>query len=113
MKPTKNKAFWPLIGFVLAVAIAAIAWALAPSVVSFLGARLKGFPRGPQMNLYTTIVLFFMFGGVASLIVAAAMPKKKSQVKETDLVKERKQMMAEKAARKKRQQMINKDMKSR
>jgi hypothetical protein len=112
-KPTKNRAFLPLIGFILAVALAAIAWIISPEVVKFLGSHLRGFPRGPQMNTYTAIVLFIMFGGVAALIVAAAVPKKKSQVKEKDLVQERKEMVAAKAARKKRQRMLNKDMKSR
>jgi uncharacterized membrane protein YgaE (UPF0421/DUF939 family) len=113
-KPTKNKAFWPLIGFILAVALAAIAWVIAPSVVSFLHSKLGArFPTGAQMNLYTTVMLFLMLGGLSALIVAATMPRKKSQVKEADLVKERKDMLAAKAARKKRQQLLNKDMKSR
>jgi Mn2+/Fe2+ NRAMP family transporter len=113
-KPEKNRAFWPVIGFVLAVALFAIAFVLAPEVNKFLKGRLPNYPRATQqLNLIMAVILWLIMGSIVSLSVAIAMPKKKSAVSEKDVDKARKAMVAEKVARKKRQQELNKQMKSR
>jgi hypothetical protein len=106
--------FWPVIGFVLAVSLIALAYALAPSTLLFLKKNLKNFPPiTDQLKLFMTFILFLIFLAVTGFAVAIAMPKKKSAVSEKDMVNERKDMVAAKAARKKRQQDINRQMKSR
>lgn len=115
----KNKAFWPLIGFVLAVAIGVFAWFIAPDVARFALARL------PQLGNAGTVaslrpifagLVFIVVGGIAALIVALMVstgtPKDPTQVREKDMVKQRTRLVREKEARKRRQRDINRQMKS-
>jgi hypothetical protein len=120
-KPQKSRmqAYWPVIGFILIVSCAVIAFFLGPVIVNWLdkGNVIKGFP--PSGVAPATVdwifrgIIFFILGLLASLLVAAAAPKKKNAVTEVKLAKERTAMVNEKKARKMRQQLMNKQNKGR
>lgn len=120
-KPPKSKmqAFWPVMGALLIIAAAVMAFFIGPVVVDWLdrGNVIKGFPpKGvPITNIYWILrgIVFVVLGLLASMVVAAAAPKKKSTVTEVNLIKERKDMVHEKRARKMRQQVMNKENKGR
>jgi hypothetical protein len=120
-KPPKSKmqAFWPVMGALLIIAAAVMAFFIGPVVVDWLdrGNVIKGFPpKGvPITNIYWILrgIVFVVLGLLASMVVAAAAPKKKSTVTEVKLVKERKDIVHEKKARKMRQQLMNKENKGR
>lgn len=115
----KNRAFWPLIGFILALSLGVLAWALGPVVIDWMDDTniVRGFPS-PEVprttwNWIATGVMFVVLLMLASLVVAAARPKQSTDVKEKELVKERDQMRREIKARKELQRRINKQMKDR
>jgi hypothetical protein len=120
-KPEKSKlqAFWPVMGALLIVTAAVLAFFIGPAVVNWLdkGNVIKGFPpKGvPIVNIYWILrgIVFVILGLLASMVVAAAAPKKKSAVTEVKLAKERKDMVLDKKARKMRQQLMNKENKGR
>lgn len=110
----RGKAFWPVLGLLLALSSAALAWVFTPSVLAFLKSNLRNFPPiTTTLSLMTTVILFALFAMVFSLIVALAMPRRKSQVTEIQMAKDRDAMVREKAARKVRQRDINRQGKAR
>ncbi len=117
-KKRKNKAFWPLIGFMLALSAGVLAWFLKDPVYSWLARSpvIPGFPPAgidpAQMRLLVAAALFTIMLGFAGLVIALAAPKSAQRVKETDLIKERKMVMKEKELKKARQRELNRQMKS-
>ncbi|MBI5669414.1 MAG: hypothetical protein HZC41_15530 [Chloroflexi bacterium] len=115
---SKTRAFWPVIGFVLAVSLGVLAWALGPAAYEFLrdnriiNFSISNYPRA-TWELIITGVLFVVMLMFASLVVAAARPRQKSEVREKDLVKERDRMVREQKAKKILQREINRQMKDR
>lgn len=110
----RGKAFWPVLGLLLALSSAALAWVFTQPVIDFLRKSLPSFPR--QTNVVTIIVgvaLFFLIAMLFSLVVAMAVPKRKSAVTEINVAKQRDEMVREKAARKVRQRDINRQNKAR
>jgi uncharacterized protein involved in cysteine biosynthesis len=116
VKKRRSRALWPVLGFVLLVALALLAWFLAPGVTDWLKANLRGFStRGtdPQtVQLMIAALIFLTLAGVTALIVALFAPKKVLNVKETDLVKERKEAKERRELEKRRQRKINREMKN-
>jgi hypothetical protein len=110
----RRKAFWPVMGFLLAVSSAFLAYVLIPGAYSLLNSSLRNFPpSSPTIQLIIGLVLFLVFVTIGSLLVALAVPKPKIAVTETSLMKERNQRIREHKARKVRQSMINREGKSR
>jgi hypothetical protein len=112
----KNKAFWPLIGFALAVSLGILAYFLKDPVYSWLNVTVRGFPPAgiapATMKLVVAGALFLVMGGLVALIISLAVPKDTRQVKTTDLVKERKMKLKDAEIRKRRQQQINRQNRS-
>lgn len=117
-KKGKNRAFWPLIGFGLAVSVGILSWFLKDPVYTWLARSplIPGFPPAGidpfQMRLLVAAALFTIMLGFAGLIIALAVPKSPSRVREKDLVKERKMVVKQKELKKARQREINRQMKS-
>lgn len=116
-KKGKNKAFWPLIGFVLAISIGVLAWFIKDPVYTWLAnGPIPNFPppgiAPATMKLLVAAAIFTVLAGVGALIIAMAVPKSTSRVKEQDLVNERKGALKEKELKKARQREINRQMKS-
>ncbi|MEZ4666715.1 MAG: hypothetical protein R3E39_02130 [Anaerolineae bacterium] len=112
----RGKAFWPVLGLLLALSAGALAFVAAPGVNELLGRSLRSYPKataGNHLDLIMTAILFVIFALIGSLIVAIAVPKKKSTVTEVGLIKDRKMMVNDKKARKERQKQINRDNRSR
>lgn len=120
-KPPKSRtqSFWPIIGLMLILSAAAIAFFLGPAVVNWLDRSnvIKGFPptgvSSVTLDWIFRGIFFFILVLLSSLIVAAAAPKRKSAVTEVKLAKERQLMVNDKKARKMRQQLMNKQNKGR
>jgi hypothetical protein len=116
---TRTQSFWPVLGALLILASAAMAFFIGPAVVDWLdkGNIIRGFPPAgvPRVNLDWILrgIVFVILVLFASLLVAAAAPKKKSAVTEVGMMKERKEIVHEKKARKMRQQLMNKQNKGR
>jgi len=111
--PPRGKAFWPILGLLLALSSGAFAFILTDPVVTALRKSLRGFPSGATVNIIVGVVLFFIIGLFFSLIVAFGVPRKKSGVTEIQMTKDRKVMVNEKAARKIKQREINRQNKAR
>jgi predicted PurR-regulated permease PerM len=109
----RGKAFWPILGFLLALSSAALAFVFTDPVVTQLQKSLRGFPRDPKVPIIVGVILFFLIAMVFSLIVAFAVPRKKSAVTEIQMAKDRKAMVNQKAARKVKQREINRQNKAR
>ena len=115
----KNRAFWPVIGFILAVAIGIFAWFIAPEVSAFLLRKLPQLGTAgtvQSIRPFVAVGIFLITGGITVLIVAAMVsantPKDPTKVKEKELIKQRNMQIRSKEARKRRQQDINRQMKS-
>jgi membrane protein implicated in regulation of membrane protease activity len=118
MQDRENKksmrAFWPLLGFILIVALGIIAYVLGEPIYNALAAGPNFPPAGGTRTQWLWIlrgIAFVSLGLLSALIVAAAMPRQKTQVKEKDLAKERVQLNRERKAKRELQRKINKQMK--
>jgi hypothetical protein len=111
----KRRAFWPVLGFLLLVALVGISYFAGPEIVKWLDSSnvIRGFPPPAsevprsQINLIVSATTFVVLAMFASLIVAATLPKKKSEINEKMLAKERAERVREQKARKVRQKMLN------
>jgi len=115
-KKGKSKAFWPIIGLVLAVALGIIAWFIAPYVRDFVFTRFPNsitafntMPDQQQLIIFTAAV-FLLLGSLVAMIVAFAVPKDSSRVKDKDLVKEQKALREEIRKQKKRKQYMAQEL---
>ena len=111
----RRQAFWPLFGLLMAVALAVIAWVLAPVVIQFLRDQQPNrFSFGDltfeQVQLIFAGIIFLVLGALTTLILAIFAPKKKTMVKDSSLKKEKKQLEAEQKARRARQMALEAEM---
>lgn len=64
----KKRGLWPVLGFILIIALLIISYAVAPAVIEFCKANFRGFTtRGtnPQtVHLLFTVLIFLVLGGV-------------------------------------------------
>ena len=111
--PPRGKAFWPVLGLLLALSSAALAFVFTDPVVTALRKSLRGFPTDPKVPIIVGVILFALIAMIFSLIVAFAVPRKKSGVTEVQMVKDRKVMVKDKVARKIKQREINRQGKAR
>ncbi len=109
----RGKAFWPILGFLLALSAAALAFVFTDPVIAQLKKSLRGFPTDPKVSIIVGVILFTLIAMIFSLIVAFAVPRKKSAVTEIQMAKDRKVMVNQKAARKIKQRDINRQNKAR
>lgn len=109
-----RRGLWPLYGLLMAAALGAISWVLAPQLLEFVRRRSPRFGIGSltedQVVLFFAAIIFLVLLGIGTLILAFAAPKKKSEVKDKQLVKERAHMQAEDKARRKRQREIQRKL---
>jgi len=109
----RSRALWPVIGLLLAVALLAISYVLAPILVTWLRSISPQFSQGVRamttstVNLLFTGLLFLVLGALSALIIALLAPKKAINVKYTDLIKERDAIEAEKKRRRLQQRKFN------
>ncbi len=111
--PPRGRAFWPVLGFLLALSSAALAFVFTDPTVTYLRSSLRGFPRDPKVPIIVGVILFALFAMIFSLIVAFAVPRKKSAVTEIQMAKDRKVMVNQKMARKIKQREINRQGRAR
>lgn len=117
-KTLGTRGFLPVLGFIMIIAFAIIAYALGATGYEFL--RDKQLVNFAASNVSREVwewvvrgVIFVILLMLASLIVAASRPRLKSEVREKALVKERDQMRKDIRAKKELQRRINKQMKDR
>ncbi|MCB9453609.1 MAG: hypothetical protein H6672_19430 [Anaerolineaceae bacterium] len=86
-----NKAFWPLIGFILAVALGVLGYALAPVVINAVPDLRFGSLTGDQLRLAVAGIIFLILGAIVVMILAFAAPKRNpmDQITEKSLQEQR------------------------
>lgn len=114
----RRRAWWPLYGLFLSLAMAGIAYSLAPTVSD---ATFNQFRPGVPQDTWTVIVgfvLFFLLVMVAGMLFAFLAPKpvqSVSHITDREIDRERKLRYAEEVARKEREKemrrKISKDRK--
>jgi type VI protein secretion system component VasK len=113
---SRNKAFWPVMGFVMALSFGVLAYALKGVAYEFLrdnrivNFSITGTPRATWEWIIAGVV-FVILLMLSSLIVAASRPRQKSEVREKDVEKARQQMRRDIKAKKELQRRINRQMK--
>jgi hypothetical protein len=107
----RRRGLWPVMGLLLALALGAISYLIAPSVEDAIKDLLPQFSTSgmpaSQVRIVFTLLTFVVLISFAALFVALFMPKRPLQVRESDLKKERDQMIQAKKAEKVRQRKIN------
>lgn len=110
----RGKAFWPVVGFLLALSAGILAFVFTDPAIAALRSSLRNFPApNATIRLIVGIILFAILAMLFSLAVAITVPRKKSAVTEIQVAKNRKVMVNEKAARKIKQREINRQNKAR
>ncbi len=111
---TGVRKYWPVIGFVMLIALAIISWFLAPSAIALtrdIIPRFTGRELEPMvMKLVFTVLLTAIFGALSAAVMALAAPKKNINVRESDMLKERDEMIKRKAMERERLRKINREM---
>ena len=104
------EAFFPVIGMILAVCLAAIAWAFAGPLLDWSVDTFDGFDGNELDRVWLELgfgaFIFLISGAFASMLVAFAVPRKKSTVTTKDLQSEKDAMNLEKRRREKRKKEI-------
>jgi hypothetical protein len=109
----KRRAYWPVLGFLMLVALGGISYFAGPAIVDWLDRTnlIRGFPPAdvPNRDFYgiVSVMTFAVLAMFASLIVAATLPKKKSVVNEKMIAKERADRLHDIKVKKMRQKMMN------
>lgn len=109
--------YWPVLGFLMFVALAIVSYVLAPSVIALARDVVPGF-RGNElprdlMRLAFAGLTFVVLGALAATVLAIAAPKRKIDViKDSALVKEREAMLLQREAARERQRRVNRDLRA-
>lgn len=111
--PPRGRAFWPVLGFLLALSAGVLAFVFTDPTIAFLKTKLHPFPNDAKVPIIIGVILFALFAMIFSLIVAFAVPRKKSAVTEIQMAKDRKVMVNQKMARKIKQREINRQGRAR
>lgn len=110
----RGKAFWPVVGFLLALSAGVLAYVFTDPTIAALRSSLRNFPTpNATIRLIVGLILFAILAMLFSLAVAIAVPRKKSAVTEIQIAKNRKVIVNEKAARKIKQREINRQNRAR
>ena len=107
------RAFLPVLGLFLAVALGAIAWAIHEPLRDIIVEQIADLPQEGEegfveVGYAVAGIVFIALLMVASLIYAAFAPKPTKQVTERELKREKELTRQEQLARKKRQAEIRK-----
>jgi hypothetical protein len=106
--------FWPVIGFIMLIALGFIAYAVSPSLISWASKQFPNFqgsPNDPTVRAGFSFMVFVVLSSIAGLLMAVAIPRRKiEKVSEGKLAQERKEMLAARDLAKRRQRKINQKM---
>ena len=112
VKSTKKKdpltAFLPVMGLVLVVAFAAIAYALHKPAHEFLQNRIDGFPTEPEVGYVIGGAIFLILVLFAGMFYAMFAPKGPKITTEKELLREKEERQREELTRKKRRAELRK-----
>jgi phage shock protein PspC (stress-responsive transcriptional regulator) len=112
----QRRQLYPVMGFIMIVVLAVIAYAVAPAVMDFARANLRGFTFGSNsretVRLIFALIIFLTLGGIAAMIVALFAPKKQTNIKDSELIAERNARAEGKKMDRIRQRKINREMKN-
>ncbi len=105
----QSRVLWPVMGFILAVALGVISWVVGPSVMAILPLELQGLLRrlpGLQGEVYVSLFLFLILLSIGVIFVALFAPKKAINIKDSDMMKQRQDMLKYKAGKERSQRRI-------
>ncbi|NDJ61743.1 MAG: hypothetical protein GYB67_11495 [Chloroflexi bacterium] len=110
----RGRAFWPAIGFLLAVSIAILAYVVAPAVIDWVDDTFREFSRqgltDQELRLAFAAIIWTILMSVVVLIIAVFTPKRMSIVKDSDVAKDREEAARRKKADRLRQRRLNQEM---
>lgn len=115
-RATGVRKYWPVIGFLMLVAVAIISWFLAPGAIDlardiiprFTGRELPA----AAMRIVFTVLLTAILGSLSAALLALASPRRPDQVREGDLLKEREAMIKQKQQERARMRKINRELRN-
>lgn len=111
---TGVRRYWPVIGFLMLIAIAIISWFLAPGAIDVardIIPRFTGREASPiVMRLLFTVLLVAILGSLSAALLALASPKRQDEVREGDMLKERQELLKRKEAERLRMRKINREL---
>lgn len=106
--------YWPVIGFLMIVAVAILSWFLAPAAIDAardIVPRFTGRELSPTaMRIAFTVLLTVILGSLSAMLLALASPKRKDVVREGDMLREREQLLNRKAVQRERQRKVNREL---
>lgn len=110
----RSRASWPVIGFILAVALAILAWFIAPPTIDFLKRELPQFSTigltAIQLRIVVTVILFILMGALVALTIALLSPRHMIEVREDELAKERQGIQRDRRRAKDLQRKVNQEL---
>lgn len=111
---TGVRKYWPVIGFVMLIAIGIISWFLAPGAIDLARSiipRFTGRELPPMtMRIVFAVLLIAILGTLSAALMALAVPRREVQVREGDLLKERQEMIKRKEMERERMRKINREL---
>lgn len=107
---TTIKAFLPVMGFFLLIAIGAVSYVLSEPVHDLLIENMDGIPADIEVQYLVAGVMFVVLLMFVGMLYAAFAPKPQKQVTEAELKRERVAVQREKKAQQRRRQQVNRKM---
>lgn len=111
---TGVRRYWPVIGFLMVVALSIISWFLAPSVIALTSDIIPRFTGRELdvvvMRLVFTVLLTMILATLAAALLSLLTPKKDMDVREGDMLKERQEMIKRKEMERQRLRKINREL---
>lgn len=105
-KKSPLRVLFPLFGFIMAIALGAIAYILSPDAHELLIKYVDNFPADEQIQYVVAGVLFVVLVLFAGMIYAMFAPKPPKQVTEKELQRLKDAKEKERRARKRRRRQI-------
>jgi uncharacterized membrane protein len=105
----QSRVLWPLMGFILAVALGVISWIVGPSVMTALPPEIQGLMRrlpGLQGEAYVSIFIFIILLSIGVIFVALFAPKKAINIKDSEMMKQRQEIIKYKTTKERYQRKI-------
>jgi uncharacterized membrane protein len=105
----QSRVLWPVMGFILAVALGVISWIVGPSVMTVLPPDIQGLMRrlpGLQGEAYVSIFIFIILLSIGVIFVALFAPKKAINIKDSEMMKQRQEIIKYKTTKERYQRKI-------
>lgn len=107
---TSIRAFLPVMGFFLLIALGAVSYVLSAPVHELVMENVDGVPADQEVQYLVAGVLFVVLMMFVGMLYAAFAPKPQKRVTEAELKRERVAVQREKEARRRNRRDVNRKM---